>query len=198
MKVGLENCCHAYRETLGPLTESQVEGLTFILNRAADDSNWQNVSQLAYAMATVAWETAHHFTPITEYGKREYFDRYEPGTPVGKALGNTESGDSFRFRGRGFVQITGRANYERVGRLIGIDLVSEPDKALAPEVAYRIMSGGMHGGWFTGAALSRFIPTDTEPDFVNARKVINGHDHVHDIAALAMNFREPMKGSRTE
>lgn len=44
-------------------------------------------------------------------------------------LGNTEPGDGWRFHGRGYVQLTGRDNYERAGREIGLDLANHPDLA---------------------------------------------------------------------
>lgn len=44
-------------------------------------------------------------------------------------LGNTEPGDGWRFHGRGYVQLTGRDNYERAGREIGLDLANNPDLA---------------------------------------------------------------------
>jgi hypothetical protein len=54
------------------------------------------------------------------------FQNYEPGTQTGRVLGNTHPGDGALFRGRGFLQITGRDNYQRIGNQIGIDLVDQP------------------------------------------------------------------------
>ncbi|MDX8380070.1 MAG: C1 family peptidase [Gallionella sp.] len=59
------------------------------------------------------------------------FSRYEHASK----LGNTESGDGLRFRGRGYVQLTGRGNYRRFGNLLGIPLEESPDHACAPEIA---------------------------------------------------------------
>lgn len=53
-------------------------------------------------------------------------------------LGNTEPGDGWRFHGRGYVQLTGRANYEAMGRELGLDLVNHPELAADREVAARI------------------------------------------------------------
>ena len=53
-------------------------------------------------------------------------------------LGNIHPGDGFKFRGRGIVQLTGRSNYQRAGRAIGIDLVSSPDKAADFDIAIQI------------------------------------------------------------
>jgi putative chitinase len=63
--------------------------------------------------------------------------RYEPPSALAARLGNIEPGDGMRFKGRGSIQITGRANYQRFGNLLGIDLVSDPDRAAVPDVAFR-------------------------------------------------------------
>jgi predicted chitinase len=55
-----------------------------------------------------------------------------------KDLGNTEAGDGYKFRGRGFIQLTGRDNYNRYGNRIGVDLIANPDLANDPEVAIKL------------------------------------------------------------
>ena len=49
-----------------------------------------------------------------------------------KDLGNTQQGDGRRFKGRGLIQITGRDNYARIGEMIGLDLVNQPELAASP------------------------------------------------------------------
>ena len=53
-------------------------------------------------------------------------------------LGNTQKGDGVRFKGRGYIQLTGRANYRTFGRLVGVDLEKYPEKAEDPEIAAKI------------------------------------------------------------
>lgn len=52
--------------------------------------------------------------------------------------GNNEKGDGYKYRGRGFVQLTGKANYAEASKALGIDLVSNPDLAANPQIAARI------------------------------------------------------------
>jgi predicted chitinase len=64
--------------------------------------------------------------------------RYEPQSTLAARLGNTQPGDGSRFKGRGPIQLTGRANYQRFGQLLGIDLIASPERAASPDVAFRI------------------------------------------------------------
>jgi putative chitinase len=70
--------------------------------------------------------------------------RYEPPSELAKTLGNTEPGDGKRFMGRGPIQLTGRGNYIKFGKLLDLDLVSNPDWAAEPEVAFRASSAFWH------------------------------------------------------
>lgn len=74
------------------------------------------------------------FRYMQELGGADYFAKYD-----GRAdLGNIYPGDGSRFHGRGIIQITGRSNYVRMGTRLGIDLISNPDRAAEPEIAVLI------------------------------------------------------------
>lgn len=171
----------------GTLTTGQVDGINAILD-AWERYGDGNPRHLAYLLATTRHETADTMQPIHERGKRAYFDKYEPGTKIGKRLGNTLKGDGFRFRGRGFVQLTGRRNYAKAAKSIGLDIVKEPDLALVPATAARILIVGCLDGWFTGKKLS-----DYPNDFVEARRVVNGTDRGVLIAGYAYRFLDAIK-----
>lgn len=88
------------------------------------------------AIATISVETGR-FQPTKERGGPQYLaSLYEDRAD----LGNTTPGDGVKFRGRGFVQITGRWDYAHFGRAVGRDLEEYPDLALDPQVAAAILA----------------------------------------------------------
>ncbi|KVS52352.1 lysozyme [Burkholderia cepacia] len=63
---------------------------------------------------------------------------YEPPSAKAKALGNTQSGDGFRFRAGGLIGITGRYNFRVMGQKIGVDLEGNPDLISQPSIAAEV------------------------------------------------------------
>lgn len=172
----------------GRLRQSQVDGIGALL--AATEGlprPWR-----AYLLATPVVETARTMQPIMEFGSRSYFNKYEPGTTIGKRLGNTVAGDGYLFRGRGYVQITGRDNYLRAGRFLGRDLIADPDLALDPVLAGRILVQGCADGWFTGKRLADYLDRAV-PDYLNARRIVNGLDRAAEIAGYARTFEAALR-----
>jgi putative chitinase len=154
----------------GKLKQAQVDGLTHILDGweakyAKRDDRW-----LAYMLATAHHETDRTMQPIEEYGKGK-------GRPYGKADPDT----GFAYYGRGFVQLTWKANYAAMGKKLGIDLVNEPELALDLDTASQIMFRGMIDGSFTSRKLATYFNPDVE-DWVNARRIINGLDKANLIS----------------
>ena len=82
--------------------------------------------------------TAAEAEAIVARGPEGIADAIYGGAWGARNLGNTEAGDGWRFRGRGYVQLTGRDRYEEMGRKLGLDLVHRPELAADREVAARI------------------------------------------------------------
>ena len=128
---------------------------------------------LLVALATVGVETGR-FEPIDEYVSR--FNT-APNAPLfglydGRAsLGNTEAGDGARYKGRGFIQLTGRANYRRVGKMIGVPLEAEPERANDPEAAGLILAAFLK---LAEIPMRRALAAG---DLATARRLVNGGHH---------------------
>ncbi len=126
---------------------------------------------VAYALGTIAAESAG-FVPLSElrskYNTRvEMFDAYE----MRKDLGNTHPGDGAKFKGRGFIQLTGRANYTRYGERIGVDLESSPEKANNPRIAAVLLA------LFIADRETRIMDALQAQDYALARRLVNGGRH---------------------
>ena len=175
------------RRVFAPLLQSQVDGISQILDAWALTGGGAD-RQLAYVLATAQHETANTMQPLAERGGDAYKTRLSDvrGENPARARynGNDRPGDGVRYAGRGYVQLTWKNNYRRVGERLGIDLVAQPDLALRPDIAARILVRGMRDGWFTGRRLDQYIGAD-RADFTAARRIVNGTDRAAHIAGLA-------------
>ena len=96
-----------------------------------------NVHFPAYGIMDSALRLAHFMAQLChESGSFRYMEEIASGAAYeGRAdLGNTVAGDGKRFKGRGPIQLTGRANYRTFGRRIGIDLERHPEIAAIPSI----------------------------------------------------------------
>jgi putative chitinase len=138
-------------EPIKPLSTKEI-----ILKVARD--NGLKDEELAQFLGQCAHESAN-FTELEEnlnYSKRALRNRFPnlfPNDQLAAAYenkpkeianyvyankngnGNQVSGDGYRYRGRGFIHLTGKANYAKAAEALGIDLVSNPDLAADPEIA---------------------------------------------------------------
>lgn len=167
----------------GTLTASQLEGLTTILGTWAElypdaDRRW-----LAYVLATAHHETARTMQPIREFG----FGR-------GKPYGRPDPETGHVYAGRGYVQLTWRENYRRLSDVAGVDLVADPDRALEPAIAARILCVGMVRGLFTGKSLADYF-NDAEEDWRRARRIVNGLDQAKAIADYGRTYHVALRAA---
>lgn len=168
----------------GSLSQAQVDGFKIIFEA------WRKVGSgndrdLAYILATAYHETARTMQPvretraITDAKAKERLTKAWKSGKLPRVKSDYWSGGWF---GRGFVQLTHRANYVKASEKLGIDLVSDPSKAMIPEVSALILVRGMQEGWFTGMKLA------DAADFREARRVVNGTDRASQIAQYADAF----------
>ena len=135
--------------------------------------------QKAYVLATTEWETAHTFKPVREaYWLSEDWRR--------KNL------RYYPYYGRGYVQLTWRANYDKYSKIIGTDLVNNPDKVMEPNLSLFILVHGFKTGTFTGRRITDYINRE-RTDYRNARRCINGTDKASEIAQLALAWERTLK-----
>lgn len=190
----------------GRLTQQNVDGCNAILDEW--DANWaarQPVAALAYVLATVFHETAGTMRwDIEEIGKGRGRSYGKPAGPFGQV-----------YYGRGPVQLTWLANYEKMQALVvakrfpGKDIVRRPAQALEKDIAIAILFEGSFAGVsgrgdFTGKSLDQFFPAGSDSltgdelrrKAVSARSVINGSDKAVQIASIFGAFLVALRGAR--
>lgn len=164
----------------GVMRQSQVDGVNFILDEW-ERRRMTDLRFLAYMLATTLHETARTMQPIREFGKGH-------GRKYGAAV------NGHVYYGRGYVQLTWDYNYKEMGQIVGVDLYNNPDLALDPHVAVKVMFEGMVRGTFTGKKLAQYFGAGVS-DWVNARRIINGTDRAEEIAKHAKQFYAALMAS---
>jgi putative chitinase len=154
--------------------------LPFVLN-ALVPPQLGDKAMVLMAIATIRAETGR-FAPL-----EEQVDQYNtpPGGPDFSlydnraALGNNQPGDGARFKGRGFVQLTGRANYTQFGQVIGVALTDNPELANDPKIAAELLAA------FLKAHETRIRAALAANDLATARKLVNGGSYGLDAFSSA-------------
>lgn len=102
-----------------PNAKSRIDKFLPVINKWADHFGISTSMRMAHWIAQVAHESGEiRYTKELASGKA-----YEGR----KDLGNTQKGDGVRFKGRGLIQITGRANYQKYADYCGYDVVAKPE-----------------------------------------------------------------------
>lgn len=160
----------------GTLDQEQVDGMNSLLDAWEGALVNPDLRYLAYELGTAYHETAMTMQPVSEWGKGR-----------GRPYGHPDPVTRQVYYGRGYVQVTWKADYATMSPIVGEDLVNHPDIALEPAVAAKIMFVGMEHGMFTGRKLSDYF-TASGSDWINARRIINGLDCAAAIATYAQEF----------
>jgi putative chitinase len=101
------------------LSRAQAQAYLPLLNQAMADAQINNPKRKAAFLSQLSVESKG----LTDFEEDASGQAYEGN----KNLGNTQPGDGVRFKGRGPIQLTGRDNYTRAGRALGLDLVNHPE-----------------------------------------------------------------------
>jgi Ricin-type beta-trefoil lectin domain len=143
---------------------------SFLIQKAKDNGITDK-NQVAYILGTAYYETAS-LTTLVEGGDRDYFNYLEGRLD----LGNTLPGDGYKYRGRGYTMLTGKANYQSFKDITGYDIINNPDILISDEnLSAFIIVSGMKNGNFRGVKLNDYV-TPTNQDYYNARNIVNaGH-----------------------
>lgn len=125
------------------------------------------------ALATIRAETAS-FLPLPEFPSK--YNTAPGGPPFNRYdhradLGNQGPPDGERYRGRGYIQLTGRDNYRRLGQRLGVDLEGDPDQANDPQVAADILAA------YLKDRESQIRAALDDGDLAQARRLVNGGQH---------------------
>ena len=158
------------------------------LAAAMDKHKIDNLPRAAAFLAQLAHESGEFRYMEEIWGPTAAQRRYEPDTPLARDLGNTQAGDGYRFKGRGPIQVTGRANYVRYGKELGVDLVGQPELAARPEHGFDIA-----GVYWTKNGLNALADAG---DFRAVTKRINGgYNGLADREAYYRRAKEVLKSA---
>lgn len=138
----------------------------------------RDIRQAAYILATVWHETNATMQPVKEaYWLSEAWRQ--------------QNLSYYPWYGRGYVQLTWQANYEKADRILKLNgvLVVNPDHAMQADISAKILVYGCMQGWFTGKKLSDYIGAE-RCDYRQARCVVNGVDQADKIRQYALLWQD--------
>ncbi len=147
---------------------------------AMDEFGITDPRQRAYVLATAYHEVGPNMAPVRESFASS--DAQAVRNLRGHSYAQVHGDTGKAYFGRGYVQLTWRENYAKLGAELGVDLVNNPDQLLQnPELSARVTVLGMRDGLFTGKTLDDYF-SGPESDPFGARRIINGTDRASRIA----------------
>ena len=148
-----------------------------VLNTAMVRFQIVGTKRIAAFIAQIGHESGQ-FRYVRELGNDQYLSKYDTGT-LAKRLGNTPEadGDGQKYRGRGLIQITGRANYMLCGEALALDLINQPELLEKPQHAC------MSAAWFWASRGLNTLADAGQFDTIT-RRINGGQNGAADRQAL--------------
>lgn len=171
----------------GGLTQEAVTGMTGILDAFARYGDGR-IETLAYGLATARREVGADMSPVREGFKTT--DAAARAHVAGREYGKPAGPYGHVYYGRGTVQMTWLENYEASSKDAGVDLVKNPDAALDPLIASKLLFLGLIDGRWNGQrkGIAHYLPAGSPYDLKNARRTVNITDHWQEVAAYFVIF----------
>ncbi|WP_434381037.1 LysM peptidoglycan-binding domain-containing protein [Melittangium boletus] len=146
------------RQIMPTLSQAKADQYLPHINRAMSEAGINTPKRQAAFLAQLGHES----------GGLRYMEEIASGAAYEgrRDLGNTQPGDGTRFKGRGPIQLTGRANYRAAGKALGLDLENNPRQAASPEVGFRTAA------WFWNSRNLNSLAD--KGDFRGITKRVNG------------------------
>ena len=167
-----------------PITNIQTN-LPFVLD-AMNAAGLGDKDMILMALATIRAETGN-FTPLSEFKSK--FNTEPGGPPFGKYdnrkdLGNLGPPDGANFKGRGYIQLTGRSNYQIHGAAIGLgnQLITNPSLANQADIAAKLLTS------FLKSKEAKIRAALKQNDLKTARRLVNGGSHGLEQFTQAFNI----------
>ena len=148
-----------------------------VLNTAMVRFQIVGTKRIAAFIAQIGHESGQ-FRYVRELGSDQYLSKYDTGI-LAKRLGNTPEadGDGQKYRGRGLIQITGRANYMLCGEALALDLINQPELLEKPQHAC------MSAAWFWASRGLNTLADAGQFDTIT-RRINGGQNGAADRQAL--------------
>lgn len=151
------------------------------INMALEKFNLKSPLVICAFLSQIAIESGN-LIYVREIGDETYCKKYEPNTPKGQELGNIEPGDGYKYKGRGLIQVTGRANYKQLSQQLGQDFENIPQMMEDP--IYASLSAC---AWWVKRIPEPFFINDKaeRKDIKAVTKVVNGgYGHLTERTAI--------------